>query len=134
MKKHIPLALVLPLFLILTACSSNSSGDSGGDISGGSTISSGGNNSGDSTVNGDGIISDDGDSVTIDVDEDTFYFDRETIEMFGGMNEFIKWLRDDLGLDAEDFYESVYGEYYNSPVEKVSEERGWLDGYRTNVR
>jgi len=50
--------------------------------------------------------------------------------MFGGIEAFMDWLMYDLELDAEDIYESLYGEYYNSPVEKISEERGWLDGYR----
>jgi len=63
-------------------------------------------------------------------DEDSFFLiDWETIEMFGGKEGFADWLMNVLELDAEDFYESLYGEYYNSPVEKVSEERGWLDGY-----
>jgi len=70
------------------------------------------------------IYGDDGD------DEDSYFLiDWETIEMFGGKEEFADWLMNVLELDAEDFYESLYGEYYNSPVEKVSEGRGWLDGY-----
>jgi len=62
-------------------------------------------------------------------DSETFYFDSETIEMFGGMDDFKEWLMYGLELDAEDYYESVYGEYYMSPAEKVSEGRDWLDGY-----
>jgi len=63
-------------------------------------------------------------------DEDSYFFiDWETIEMFGSKEGFIEWLMYDLGLDAEDFYESVYGEYYMSPVGKVDDERDWLAGY-----
>ena len=64
-------------------------------------------------------------------DEDSYFFiDWETIEMFGGKEGFADWLMNVLELDAEDFYESLYGEYYDSPVEKISEERGWLGGYQ----
>jgi len=67
-------------------------------------------------------------------DEDSYFFiDWETIEMFGGKEGFADWLMNVLELDAEDFYESLYGEYYMSPVEKVSEGRGWLDGYENAI-
>jgi len=103
MKKLITLALVLTLLFSLSACGS-------------------GNDNNDSATSS---------GIAVDLDEDTFYFDRETIEMFGGPDEFMNWLIYDLGLDADDVYTSRYGEYYNSPVEKVNEEREWLDGYRT---
>jgi len=117
MKKLIILALALTLFLSLAACSSKGESGNGGGNNGGSTVSSSG------TVTGDG--------VSLGVDDETFYFDWETIEMFGGKEAFMDWLMYELELDAEDFYASVYGEHNNSPVDKISEERGWLDGYKT---
>ena len=68
--------------------------------------------------------------VAVEDGEDSYYyFDWETIEMFGGVEGFAEWLRYGLELYAEDYYETVNGVYFMSPVEKIFDERGWLDGY-----
>jgi len=80
---------------------------------------------GDVTDNGNGSVTDEGGNG----DDYYYYFDWETIEMFGGVEGFAEWLRYGLELDAADYYETVNGVYFMSPVEVDGIERGWLDGY-----
>jgi len=64
-------------------------------------------------------------------DEDvSFTFDRQTVEMFGGEDAFADWLLNVLQLDVTDFYATIYGEYFMSPVEKDYVQRDWFDGYQ----
>ena len=84
-------------------------------------------NNGNGTVTGDANNANG--SVNGDDEDSYYYFDWETIEFFGGVEGFAEWLRYGLELYAEDYYATVYGEYFMSPVEKVDIERGWLDGY-----
>jgi len=92
------------------------------NVSGLLNHSDGGN---DNTINGSSAI------AREDGDDSYYYFDWETIEMFGGTEGFAEWLRYGLELDAADYYDTVSGGSFMSPVEKVDVERGWLDGYPT---
>ena len=87
----------------------------------------GGDNPG---LSGDGNPNHGNSIVADDDDEDaSFFFDWEMIEAFGGMEGFEEWLIYGLGLYADDYYDIISGGSFMSPVERVDEKRGWLDGY-----
>ena len=79
---------------------------------------------------GNGSTNNGNNSVTVEDGEDaSFFFDWDMIEAFGGMEGFEEWLKYGLGLYADDYYDIISGGSFMSPVERVDEERGWLDGY-----
>ncbi|MCL2547732.1 MAG: hypothetical protein FWE76_01040 [Symbiobacteriaceae bacterium] len=67
--------------------------------------------------------------AVINDEAESFTFDTETIAMFGSMESFAQWLYYEAEVDPEDLNTSLLGEYSNSYVELVSEERSWLEGY-----
>ena len=117
-------ALVVTLIFTNVFGLLNQTGDDKTDISGGSNT----NSESGVAAREDGEESEDGEDGE-DGEDSYYYFDWETIEMFGGVEGFAEWLRYGLELDAEDYYETVNGVYFMSPVERVDIERGWLDGY-----
>lgn len=64
-------------------------------------------------------IDDNGDTV--------IFFPLAWIEQMGGIDNFNTWLKAEL--DAEDYYETVYGKYYLLPFRGDDTPRDWLDGY-----